>query len=79
MKERKSETCLHGGTNSQKRTAFYPRKMKCKHSISIFCIVIYNICRLKVKSDNLEQLVNTEVGDIDNILHTINSLQGTQL
>ena len=78
MKERKSETCLHGGTNSQKRTAFYPRKTKCKHSISIFCIFI-DICRLKVKSDNLEQLVNTEVGDIDNILHTINSLQGTQL
>jgi len=43
------------------------------------CILSTENEMLKVKSDNLEQLVNTEVGDIDNILHTINSLQGTQL
>jgi len=41
-------------------------------------LVMENVL-LRQKSDNLEQMVNDEVGDISNILSTINILQGTQL
>ena len=42
-------------------------------------VMQYKYFRLKLKSEQLESLVNEEVGDIDNILQTINLLQGTQL